>query len=240
MLKKAYLLAYNLAQVAGWTYVGVLLTPHLLHFAKTGRPSVSTYSDCCQVVRIFQTAAYLEVLHNIVGLVRSNPALTFMQVTSRVVLAVVVSDNFRNAQVSPAYNSMLLAWTITEIVRYSYYAMGLLDVKVYALTWLRYTLFLVLYPLGVSSELAVLWAALPQVKASPSLMSYEMPNALNATFSLYYALILYALSYIPFFPQLFFHMVAQRKKIIGGGGGGSDKAKDGAAATNVEARKKAE
>lgn len=224
MLKKAYLLAYNLAQVLGTGYVGVLLLPHLLHFVKTGRPSVSTYADCSHVVRICQTAAYLEVLHNVLGLVKSNPFLTFMQVSSRVILACVVTDNFRNAQVSPAYNTMLLAWTLSELVRYSYYAAGILDLKVYALTWMRYSLFVVLYPVGVASELAVLYAALPQAEAS-SVLSLQMPNALNATFSLYHALVLLCLSYVPFFPQLFFHMVAQRRKVIGGG---------------IEAKKKAE
>jgi len=236
MIKKAYLLAYNLAQIAGWCYVGVLLAPHLQHFVKTGRPSVNTYNDCCHVLRVFQTVAYLEVVHNILGIVKSNPVLTFAQVTSRVVIACVVTDNFQNAQVSPAYNTMLLAWTISEIVRYSYYAMGILDVKLYALTWMRYTFFIVLYPVGVASELAVLYAALPQVKASP-LMSYEMPNKYNATFSLYYALIIFALSYLPGFPQLYFHMVAQRRKVIGGRGSQPAAA---AAATGIEARKKEE
>jgi len=232
MIKKAYLLAYNLAQVAGWCYVGTLLLPHLMHFAKTGRPSVTTYSECCHVVRIFQAVAYVEVIHNIVGIVKSNPLLTFMQISSRVVIACIVTDNFKNAQVSPAYNTMLLAWTLSEIVRYAYYAMGILNVKVYALTWMRYTFFIVLYPVGVSSELAVLYAALPQVKTS-SLLTYQMPNAFNATFSLYYALIIFGLSYVPFFPQLFFHMVAQRRKVIGGAG-------VPAPAQGIEARKKEE
>lgn len=36
----------------------------------------------------------------------------------------------------------------------------------YVLLWLRYTGFIVLYPIGVSSELAMLWFALPTIKAS--------------------------------------------------------------------------
>ena len=43
-----------------------------------------------------------------------------------------------------------------------------------------------------------------------------MPNSLNMTFNFYYVLIAIMLSYIPLFPQLYFHMIAQRKKVIGG------------------------
>ncbi len=44
-----------------------------------------------------------------------------------------------------------------------------------------------------------------------------MPNAWNCTFDAYAVAILLMLSYIPIFPQLYFHMVAQRKKVLGGG-----------------------
>ncbi len=60
---------------------------------------------------------------------------------------------------------MLVAWAASEIVRYSYFVINLRRVGndrqgVYALlTWLRYNLFYVLYPLGIGSEVALLWKA---------------------------------------------------------------------------------
>ena len=99
MLRRAYLLAYNLAQLAGWSYVGALLLPHLIQFVtKGGGKGSGCYADCSDVVRLFQVGAYLEVVHNLTGLVRGNPILTMSQVTSRVVVACLVTDNFAAAR----------------------------------------------------------------------------------------------------------------------------------------------
>ena len=109
---------------------------------------------------------------------------------------------------------MVLAWSITEIIRYSYYTASLLNVKIGLLTWLRYTLFIVLYPLGAGSELLCIYKAFPDMALSKP-YDIEMPNTFNFTFRLQYLVILIALSYIPGFPQLYFYMFAQRNKILG-------------------------
>jgi len=60
--------------------------------------------------------------------------------------------------------TLMLAWATTEVIRYAYYGFKLSSRPCpYALEWLRYTTFLVLYPLGVASELAMLWLAYPQI-----------------------------------------------------------------------------
>ena len=56
---------------------------------------------------------------------------------------------------------MVLAWSITEIIRYSFYAANLLTYEPRWLLWLRYNTFFVLYPLGAGSEAALLFATLP-------------------------------------------------------------------------------
>ena len=95
MLRRAYLLAYNLSQLAGWSYVGALLLPHLIQLAKKGGGGGSNcYADCSAVVRLLLVGAYLEVVHNLTGTVRGSPILTMSQVTGRVVVACLVTDNF--------------------------------------------------------------------------------------------------------------------------------------------------
>ena len=71
----------------------------------------------------------------------------------------------------------------------------------------RYSLFLVLYPFGVTSELAVIRPVVYGVPESWHVLPY---GALGT-------LCLYLFVYVPFFPMLFGHMLAQRKKILGGG-----------------------
>lgn len=56
---------------------------------------------------------------------------------------------------------MLLVWSMTEVIRYSFYAFTLLGGVPYPLLWLRYTTFYVLYPIGVLSEATAIYATLP-------------------------------------------------------------------------------
>lgn len=56
---------------------------------------------------------------------------------------------------------MVLAWSVTEIIRYSFYACNLLGKNPYVLLYLRYTTFYILYPLGASSEAFLTYATLP-------------------------------------------------------------------------------
>ena len=117
---------------------------------------------------------------------------------------------------SPGLSFMLLAWSVTEIIRYSYYFFNLLGVNIGILTWLRYTLFIILYPLGVSGEMWCYYDSLSALKTS-KIMTLEMPNPFNFTFSPYVVTIMILLGYIPGFPPLYFHMFALRKKVLGGG-----------------------
>ena len=72
VLAKTYLFAYNALQTAGWAYLLYLLAPHLKEALVDDKPGASKaiYQEVGQVLRIFQTAAVLEILHAAVGLVR--------------------------------------------------------------------------------------------------------------------------------------------------------------------------
>uniref|UniRef100_A0A452RNQ5 Very-long-chain (3R)-3-hydroxyacyl-CoA dehydratase n=1 Tax=Ursus americanus TaxID=9643 RepID=A0A452RNQ5_URSAM len=107
----------------------------------------------------------------------------------------------------------VIAWTITEIIRYSFYTFSLLNHLPYLIKWARYTLFIVLYPMGVSGELLTIYAALPFVRQA-GLYSISLPNKYNFSFDYYAFLILIMISYIPIFPQLYFHMIHQRRKVL--------------------------
>lgn len=80
----------------------------------------------------------------------------------------------------------------------------------------RYTLFIVLYPMGVSGELLTIYAALPFVRQS-GLYSISLPNKYNFSFDYYTFLILVMISYIPSkyeFVRVFNVKSCNRKKII--------------------------
>ena len=108
-----------------------------------------------------------------IGLVRAAFFPTMVQVASRFVLVWVIVEQFPDiAGRSPAYTTMLIAWSLTETIRYSYFTSKLAFREVPGwLTWLRYSTFLVLYPMGILSEMyLVLLVAQP---AKQKHWSYE-------------------------------------------------------------------
>lgn len=63
---------------------------------------------------------------------------------------------------------MILAWSVTECIRYAFYALSLLGFAPKPLHWLRYNTFYVLYPLGAGSEAFLMASVLPPLKTLPA------------------------------------------------------------------------
>ncbi|XP_038209584.1 very-long-chain (3R)-3-hydroxyacyl-CoA dehydratase hpo-8 [Zerene cesonia] len=208
---KLYLIAYNGIQTLGWSY---MLWQTIVHFLNRG--TLDTFwEEIKWTVYIFQNAAVLEILHAAVGLVPSGVFLVLMQVFSRVFL---VCGGFLIAHgptVSPGLPVCVFAWSITEIIRYSYYALNIMKAVPENLLFLRYSTFLFLYPIGITGELLCWYDTLDEV-AEKQIFTMSMPNTWNFIFNYYYFLIIYMLSYFPLFPVLFGHMLKQRKKMLSG------------------------
>ncbi|KAK0085954.1 hypothetical protein PV325_004197 [Microctonus aethiopoides] len=211
---KLYLIAYNLILVIGWSYVLCLLTRSYFTDDFKGQTLWDTVRNS---LFIFQNAAVLEIFHAIFGLVRSNPVITTFQVLSRVmvVCGVLLATPPTAAAASIGLPIALFAWSVTEIIRYGYYFANLISFVPHFIVWLRYTTFIILYPIGVTGELLCFYAAQNFASANPSAWSYSLPNSWNFTFSYNYFLIFVMLLYIPLFPQMYLHMFGQRKKILG-------------------------
>ncbi len=88
-----------------------------------------------------------------------------MQVASRLLLVWGVVDQFPYLAKSAGYSSMLIAWSVTEVVRYSYFVFTLSGFSPSFITWLRYNTFYVLYPLGISSECWMMYNAIAPARA---------------------------------------------------------------------------
>lgn len=78
-----------------------------------------------------------------VGMVRSPIFTTVMQVASRLLLVWGIVNSYPAAtSISPAYSSMLVAWSVSEVIRYSYFVMNLRGWVPGFVMWLRYGIFL--------------------------------------------------------------------------------------------------
>ncbi|XP_053959199.1 very-long-chain (3R)-3-hydroxyacyl-CoA dehydratase hpo-8 [Anastrepha ludens] len=212
---KGYLFLYNAVQVAGWSYILFQLVNYYLLQGPQFRAQITLWDYTRFAVIVFQNAAFVEILNAAFGLVKSNPVITTFQVLSRMMVVIGVVMATPTGKVSPGLPIALLAWAITEIIRYGYYALNILNIMPYIVVFLRYTTFIALYPIGVTGELLCFWWAQSYAKTN-TVWSWEMPNKWNATFSYFALLWIVMLLYIPLFPQMYLHMFAQRKKILGG------------------------
>ncbi len=191
-MKRGYLLFYNAFLAVAWLLVLVLWLSNGLLLDETG----------LLVLNIAQGLAILEVVHAAIKWVKAPVVTTFLQVFSRifvlVLLNILPSDGFIIADSINALIPLLLAWGITEVFRYSYYFTSILNITPSWLTWIRYSTFLILYPLGVAGEFMIMYLVV-------EMNGFEL-IAMSITLGII------ALSYIWGFPKMYGYMLSQRKK----------------------------
>lgn len=122
------------------------------------------------------------------------------------------------AQQSIFFTLMCGAWSLAELPRYSMYLLGNFGVEEaampYALKWIRYSHFLVLYPCGILGELGNIWTAMPYVKEH-GVWSVTLPNNHNLAYNHYLVMWLMIAAYVPGSPTMMGHMLTQRAKKVG-------------------------
>lgn len=221
MIAKLYLLAYNAALILGWGYVLFLAGTT---FAAEGSSAV--YGVVEWPLLYAQTAAVMEVLHAMVGIARSPVLVTAMQVSSRLMVvwgvlyvappshtATLPLFSAGGAEFGLGVPSLMFAWGVTEVIRYGFYFFKLLGSVPYVITWMRYTFFIVLYPIGVSSELFLAYSGYDHIVRSGAL-SYPMPNPYNVSIHFPTVMIVFFAGYLPGFPMLYTYMLGQRKSVL--------------------------
>ncbi|KAK6611572.1 protein tyrosine phosphatase-like protein [Botrytis cinerea] len=122
--KTQYLILYNFVSALLWLVVlgRVLLLVPLVGFGRL-YPAVGTF------VKWTQTMALLEVVHAALGVVRAPISTTGMQVASRLLLVWFIVNPFPWVAKSTGYSTMLIAWSVTEVIRYSYFVITLSGYK---------------------------------------------------------------------------------------------------------------
>ncbi|ODV61644.1 enoyl-CoA hydratase PHS1 [Ascoidea rubescens DSM 1968] len=152
-----------------------------------------------------QSLAIVEIYNSAVGNVRAPLFTTIAQVFSRLLIVVGIFTVLPNSPPNYKwyYVTLSTAWSITEIVRYSYYAINIKSngSPPTFLTFLRYNLFLVLYPMGISSECLIIYNSLTDATSNIHLLYAWFLKICLAT-------------YIPGSYILYTYMLKQRKKVM--------------------------
>ncbi|KAI3394463.1 hypothetical protein diail_2655 [Diaporthe ilicicola] len=195
----AYLIGYNVISALLWTFVfGRTLAVAL----NNGLNEVYLHSSVRVMVLLIQSLAALDILHSITGLVSAPVLTSFVQIAGRSTVLWLVIENYKSSGLSPFYGLMILAWSAADGIRYLYFATRLVGGHQYSnLTWLRYSAFYVLYPVGIASEIGVVYETVAE--------AFRLGYDVHA-----WAYIAAATLYIPAAPTLFNHMRRQRKKVL--------------------------
>ncbi|KAK9121520.1 hypothetical protein Syun_019137 [Stephania yunnanensis] len=165
-LSNFYLFSYNTLQALGWA---LSLYAVISSFASTASLN-KAYAYSGNLVCLLQTVSGLEVLHGAIGLVPSGFLFPLMQWGGRThfalaILRKIVEAEIHKVQEIPAAFITFFAWSLGEVIRYSHYALNSVSTSPYWLTYLRYTAFIILYPIGMAlGEMWLMYQALPLIK----------------------------------------------------------------------------
>ncbi|XP_021897567.1 very-long-chain (3R)-3-hydroxyacyl-CoA dehydratase PASTICCINO 2B-like [Carica papaya] len=200
-LRRFYLAAYNWVLFIGWFQVLYIC---LRTLKDLGHEQV--YHAVETSLQLAQTASALEIIHSLVGLVKSPVTITFPQIGSRLYLTWEILWNFTEIQSNVFVTFLVLSWSLTEIVRHSFFAMKeTFGSTPFWLLWLRYSTFLLLQPTGIFSEIVILYYALPLMKETCKRMLEKIHL---------YVLIMILAIYIPGGLFVHWHLHGQRKKAL--------------------------
>lgn len=195
MNRNTWLITFNGITFLAWAIFLALVVHDGFQFTTTAVTALA----------IAQGLAILEVVHAVLGIAGSKWLFTLLQVSSRFLVAAILvfmAGSFPASGTAPCgYVLIAFAWSITELVRCISYLTDLTKRSNSVIKWLRYSLFLVMYPVGVTGEFLILFGF------------WQWHNAQIDSIAI--ALGLIAVAYVIFFPVLFGHMMRQRKAKLG-------------------------
>jgi very-long-chain (3R)-3-hydroxyacyl-CoA dehydratase len=137
-------------------------------------------------------------------------------VLSRVVVLWGIVHISPPSQTSVFFPLMAASWAAVEVPRYLFYIVKENGSPSYGLTWLRYSMFMVLYPTGISGEVGCLWNALDLVRTRGVEIgaSVALPNAWNVAYNHYGTLLFLLALYAPGSPFMIGNMWSTRVKAL--------------------------
>ncbi|XP_043263310.1 very-long-chain (3R)-3-hydroxyacyl-CoA dehydratase-like isoform X2 [Colletes gigas] len=177
--KKVYLIIYNLCQFVGFLYI---LTIMGIMYSRDGPVSMKeTYMAVGNPIKFIQLLQFLEVMHALFGYTKGSALMSFVQVGGRAFILFSMIEAEPRMQTKPVVFYLFLVWSTVEIVRYPYYIMQLLNIEISFLTWLRYTIWMPLYPLGFLCEGIIILRNIPYFEETLK-FSLSLPNSWNLSF----------------------------------------------------------
>ncbi|XP_043932284.1 very-long-chain (3R)-3-hydroxyacyl-CoA dehydratase 3 [Protopterus annectens] len=149
-LKLGYLFMYNLVQFLGFSWIFVNMTVRLFILGQDS--FYDTFHTTADMMYFCQMLAVAEIVHALMGLTKTAVIPCLIQVFGRNFILLVVIGSLEEMQSKAVVFFIFYSWSMIEVFRYPYYMLVCIDTKWSLLTWIRYTIWIPLYPLGALAE----------------------------------------------------------------------------------------
>jgi len=211
--RRIYLFCYNTFMFCGFLYAFLILT--IKYSAEQDEFVPKAFQTVGNIFKFLQLMSILEVLNPLFGYTKGSLFEATIQVGGRLIWLFVMIDSEPRMQEKPVVFYLLLVYASIEIVRYPYYLFRVYDMEVGILTWLRYTIWVPLYPIGFICEGVIALRNIPYFEETEQ-FSVQLPNKYNLSF--YFPNMIRAYLLFGFFPLLYtqmWHMYKLRCKRLG-------------------------
>ncbi|CAG9534478.1 unnamed protein product [Cercopithifilaria johnstoni] len=204
-----YLFAYNLSLFVLHAYI--LFTLLFKFFSNGNEYYNSFWQDNANMIKIATALQLIDVAHALIGFTKGSYRVGLMQVCGRLAFLYII-DGCPDVQNSLTTFILIIAYFSIEIFRYPYYAVSSLKIEISLLTWLRYSAWMLLYPIGLFLEGVTMYRSIPYYYRTEK-YSVKLPNIANIGFNFGFILGIFFLFIFPYVAaHLLGHMWLQRCK----------------------------
>uniref|UniRef100_A0A8C8Z608 Very-long-chain (3R)-3-hydroxyacyl-CoA dehydratase n=1 Tax=Prolemur simus TaxID=1328070 RepID=A0A8C8Z608_PROSS len=158
-LRKGYLFMYNLVQFLGFSWIFVNLT---VRFFILGKESFyDTFHTVADIMYFCQMLAVVETINAAIGVIKSPVIPCLIQLLGRNFILFIIFGTMEEMQNKAVVFFVFYLWSSIEIFRYPFYMLCCIDMDWKVLTWLRYTVWIPIYPLGCLAEAVAVIQSIP-------------------------------------------------------------------------------
>eukprot|EP00069_Balaena_mysticetus_P020366 bmy_12699T0 len=173
-----------------------------------------TFHTVADMMYFCQMLAVVEAINAAIGVTKSSVIPSLFQLLGRNFILFIVFGTMEEMQNKAVVFFVFYVWSTAEILRYPFYMLSCIDMDWKVLTWLRYTMWIPLYPLGCLAEAVSVIQSIP-IFNETGRFSFTLPYPvkIKVRFSFFlqiYLIILFLGLYINFR-----HLYKQRRRRFG-------------------------
>nr|XP_040572708.1 LOW QUALITY PROTEIN: very-long-chain (3R)-3-hydroxyacyl-CoA dehydratase-like [Lepeophtheirus salmonis] len=201
--RKIYLFFYNLFMFCTYLYIFSVLN---IRYARLGNDFIPhAFKSVGSVLKMISLLMFLEVLHPIFGYTKTSSLNAFLTIGSRNFILFFLIDGEPRIQEKPVIFYTFTIYCLIELTKYPYYLLRTYDIQQGFIAWIRYTLWIPLYPATFICEGVIVLRNIPYFEETKK-FTVSLPNSYNFAFHFPSVLRIYLL--FVFFPTLYASMQA--------------------------------